>query len=175
MTPMATAKSLKLPDSGVRLESGAPLIKRVISLIIDLTALNFAVFYPFRRLTLGFMSEGQGFRDAVSAIESDPALAANLSRLSLAVFSLVFAYFLITQAAQSQTLGQMIMKIYVRSDRKDGKLSFWSVFVRNLFVFPFFPLILFWVFDPIFMIVTRTNQRLLELLSKTRTVEQVVV
>ena len=70
----------------------------------------------------------------------------------------------------SQTIGKMLMKVYVVSDNKD--LKRWQLLTRNLVFIPIFPFVLLWILDPLFMFFTKTNQRLTEILSKTRVVEK---
>ena len=62
-----------------------------------------------------------------------------------------------------------IDQIYVVSD--DG-MKTWQVLARNIVFIPIFPFILLWVLDPLFMFFTKTNQRLSEILSKTKVVEK---
>ena len=70
----------------------------------------------------------------------------------------------------SQTIGKKIMNIYVVGDsEKPGK---WQLLIRNLFFIPIFPFDLLFIVDPIFMLFTKSNQRLTEILGKTRVVEK---
>ena len=69
-----------------------------------------------------------------------------------------------------QTIGKMLMKIYVVSDNQD--LKAWQLLTRSIVFIPIFPFILLWVLDPLFMFFTKTNQRLSEILSKTKVVEK---
>lgn len=68
----------------------------------------------------------------------------------------------------SQTIGKKLMNIYVVSNINN--LKRWQLFVRNLVFVPIFPFDLLMILDPIFMFFTKTNQRLTEILSKTRVV-----
>lgn len=70
----------------------------------------------------------------------------------------------------TQTIGKMLMKIYVVSD--NANIKTWQLFTRNLVFIPIFPFVLLWVLDPLLMFFTKTNQRLSEILSKTKTVEK---
>ena len=70
----------------------------------------------------------------------------------------------------SQTIGKMLMKVYVASD--NNTLKAWQLLARNLVFIPIFPFVLLWILDPLFMFFTKTNQRLTEILSKTRVVEK---
>ena len=70
----------------------------------------------------------------------------------------------------SQSIGKMLMKIYVISDNK--VLKTWQLLVRNIVFIPIFPFVLLWILDPLFMFFTKTNQRLTEILGKTRVVEK---
>ena len=69
-----------------------------------------------------------------------------------------------------QTIGKALIGIYVVSDNKD--LKAWQLLVRNIVFMPIFPFVLLWLFDPLFMFFTKTNQRLTEILSRTRVVEK---
>ena len=61
------------------------------------------------------------------------------------------------------------MNIYIVSDAGDMKR--WQALVRNLMFIPIFPFDFLFIADPIVMLFTKTNQRLSEILSKTRVVE----
>ena len=69
-----------------------------------------------------------------------------------------------------QTIGKVLMRIYVVSD--NNNLKTWQLLTRNLIFIPIFPFVLLWIIDPLFMFFTKTNQRLTEILSKTKVVEE---
>jgi uncharacterized RDD family membrane protein YckC len=83
---------------------------------------------------------------------------------------LIILYFLMLEIKMSQTIGKMLMKVYVVSDNKE--LKAWQLLARNLVFIPIFPFVLLWILDPLFMLFTKTNQRLSEILGKTRVVEK---
>ena len=68
-----------------------------------------------------------------------------------------------------QTIGKAVMKIYVVSDLSEMKA--WQALTRSIAFIPLFPFFLLWLLDPLFMFFTKTNQRLTEILSKTRVIE----
>ena len=92
-----------------------------------------------------------------------------------------------------QTIGKMLMKIYVVDAREkvagenartlafmasshstsdNNNLKTWQLLARNLVFIPMFPFVLLWVLDPLFMFFTKTNQRLTEILGRTKVVEK---
>ena len=63
------------------------------------------------------------------------------------------------------------MNIAVMSEL--GELTLWQCILRNIVVLPFFPFIILWVVEPIYLFTQ--GRRLLERLSKTRTVQRALV
>ena len=95
-------------------------------------------------------------------------IAMSLAGLIISLF--VILYFYKMEKNMSQTIGKRITGIYVVSDQKE--LKAWQVIVRSLVFLPVFPFILLWIIDPLFMFFNKSNQRLSEILSKTRVVEK---
>jgi uncharacterized RDD family membrane protein YckC len=77
---------------------------------------------------------------------------------------------MILEKELNQTPGKMLFNLYVTSQTKD--LKYWQLFVRSMFLIPVFPFVLLWVIDPIVMLFTKENQRLSEILSRTKVVEK---
>ena len=86
---------------------------------------------------------------------------------------LAFLYFFIMESKMGQTIGKKIMNLHVAGETKD--LKKWQVFVRSLLFIPIFPFDLLVIIDPLFMFFRSSNQRLSEILSKTRVVEKYTV
>ena len=87
---------------------------------------------------------------------------------------LALVYFAYQEYKFKDTIGKRIMKIYVKSDTKELKL--WQCIIRNIYwipLVPFFPLIA--IADFVSMFFTKENQRLSEIMSKTRTVSDYVM
>jgi uncharacterized RDD family membrane protein YckC len=79
-------------------------------------------------------------------------------------------YFVILENKLRQSIGKMIFNLYVEGQDKD--IKYWQLFARSMFLIPIFPFVLLWIIDPIVMLFTKENQRLSEILSKTKVVER---
>lgn len=162
-------KRLNLPAD--REFIGPALIwKRIAAFFIDIAVINLFVLFPFRSLFQGIMPKDYNFSEAYRILSSSANFTGFLTSVSLVMSILIMLYFLMLERKMSQTIGKMLMKVYVMSDNKD--LKAWQLLARNLVFLPVFPFILLWIADPLFMFFTKTNQRLSEILSRTRVVER---
>jgi uncharacterized RDD family membrane protein YckC len=146
--------------------------KRVIAFVIDMMIVNLFALFPFRGLFEGIISEGHSFTEAYNLLSSTD-YSGFLTSVSLAISFLVIMYFYLMERKMSQTIGKMLMKVYVvASDNGNKDLKEWQLLARNMVFIPLFPFILLWLLDPLFMFFTKTSQRLSEILSRTRVVEK---
>lgn len=142
--------------------------KRVAAFMIDMLIINLIILFPFRGLFEGILPKDYSFSEA-SRILSSSDYTGFLTSVSLVVSILMIMYFFLMERKMSQTIGKMLMRVYVVSDNKD--LKAWQLLARNMVFIPLFPFILLWILDPLFLFFNKTNQRLSEILSKTRVVE----
>ena len=162
-------KQLNLPKE--RIFIGPALIwKRIAAFIIDIVILNLIVLFPFRSLFQNIIPKDYSFSEAYKLLSSSTNYAGFISSVSFVISILVILYFLMLERKMGQTIGKMLMKIYVVSDTNN--LKAWQLLTRNLVFIPIFPFVLLWVVDPVFMFFTKTSQRLTEILSRTRVVEK---
>ena len=162
-------KRLNLPKE--RTFIGPALIwKRIAAFFIDLMIINLVVLLPFRALFRSIIPKDYSFSEAYRLLGSSTDYTSFISSVSVVVSILVMLYFLMLEKKMSQSIGKMLMKIYVISDNK--VLKTWQLLVRNIVFIPIFPFVLLWILDPLFMFFTKTNQRLTEILGKTRVVEK---
>jgi len=162
-------KRLNLPEE--RAFIGPALIwKRIAAFFLDMMIINLVVLLPFRRLFQNIIPKEYSFSEAYKFLSSSANFTSYISSISFVMSILIILYFLMLEKKMGQTIGKMLMKIYVVSDNKE--LRAWQLLARNLAFIPVFPFILLWVIDPLFMFFTKTNQRLSEILSKTRVVEK---
>ena len=160
-------KRLNLPKE--KLFVGPALLwKRIAAFLIDILIINFAILFPFQSLFTKIFPRDYSFSEAFKLLSSSSAYAGLINLISFFMAIFVILYFYILEKKMNQSIGKKIMKIYVASDANE--LKFWQVLVRNLVFLPVFPFILLWLIDPIFMLFNKTNQRLSEILSKTRVV-----
>ncbi len=167
----------------------ASVLKRLFAFVIDLFIVNIFIVSPFNPLFASFASDS--FTSAYDVLISNPE-ARNALSLAMAIITImVLLYFCILQIKFGQTIGMMILNIYVikvpdagvvselkKTQRKvskvpsfDIKPGFLDSLIRNLFLIPFFPFMLLWLIDPLFMFLNKNSQRLMEVFSKTLTVE----
>jgi|TARA_Y100000310_G_scaffold22935_2_gene21969 uncharacterized RDD family membrane protein YckC len=161
-------KGLNLPKE--RTFIGPALVwKRIAAFVIDLAIINFVVLIPFKGLLSNLIPENQSFSETYRFFSSS-GYSGLITSISVVLSILLILYFLLLERKYSQTIGKKLMKLFVVSDTKDMKI--WQMIVRNLVLIPIFPFVLLIILDPLFMFFTKTNQRLSEILSKTRVVEQ---
>ena len=162
-------KRLNLPKERVFI--GPALIwKRIAAFFIDMIILNLIVLYPFRNLFQKFIPKDYSFGEAYRLISTSTNYAGFINSVSFVMSVLIILYFFMMERKTSQTIGKMLVKIYIVSDNKD--LKAWQLLVRNIVFIPIFPFVVLWILDPLFMFFTKTNQRLTEILSRTRVVEK---
>ncbi len=165
-------RGLKLPRE--RTFTGPALIwKRLLAFLADLLIINLIIFFPFRRIIQKAVPEFSSYSEAYSFFSSNQSYTATLTIVSLVMALFAVLYFVLLEYKIGQTPGKMFFNISIIGETK--KISFWQFLVRSLFIIPVFPFILLWIIDPLFLFFTKTNQRLSEVLSKTKTIERYVI
>ena len=147
----------------------ALLWKRIAAFFIDMVIINLIVLFPFRRLFQSIIPKDYSFSEAYRLLSTSTDYTSLITLISFVMSVLIIVYFLMMERKMGQTIGKMLMKIYVVGD--NNTLKAWQLLTRNLVFIPIFPFVLLWMLDPLFMFFTKTNQRLSEILSKTRVVE----
>jgi|ETNmetMinimDraft_2_1059921.scaffolds.fasta_scaffold23329_3 hypothetical protein len=165
-------KSLKLPKER-KFTGPASLWKRGLAFMIDMLLIDFVVIFPFRGILSKIMPASVSYSQAYSYLIENPGFAKILSAITVAIGILALIYFSILEWKLNQTVGKILMNIYVVSVSKE--LRYWQALVRSLFIIPLFPLVLLWVIDPLVLAFSKTNQRLSEILSKTKTIQSYVM
>ena len=162
-------KRLNLPKEKTFI--GPALIwKRIAAFFIDMAILNLFVLFPFRGLFKGIIPKDYSFSETYKFLSNSTDYTSFLTSVSFIMSILIILYFIMLERKIGQTIGKMLMKIYVVSDTKT--LNTWQLLVRNLVFIPIFPFVLLWLIDPLFMFFNKTNQRLSEVLSKTKVIEK---
>jgi uncharacterized RDD family membrane protein YckC len=162
-------KKLDLPKE--RTFVGPALVwKRVIAFMIDMLIINLVVLFPFKGLFEVILPKDYSFSEAYRILSGSTNYAGFLTSVSFIMSILIIMYFYMMERKMSQTIGKMLMKIHVASDNKE--IRAWQLLARNAVFLPLFPFVLLWILDPLFMFFTKTNQRLSEILSRTKVVEK---
>lgn len=162
-------RGLNLP--GERTFVGPALVwKRLLAFLTDLLIINLTLFFPFKKIIQKSIPEFSSYSEAYTFLASNQSYTHTLTIVSLVMSLFAILYFALLEYRIQQTPGKMLFNISVVSEAKE--IGFWQCAARSLFIIPIFPFFLLWVIDPLFMFFTKTNQRLSEILSKTRTVER---
>ena len=173
-------KMLNLPKESTFI-GPALLWKRIAAFTIDMGIINLIILFPFRSLFQNIVPKDYSFSEAYNLLSSSANYTSFLTSASFIMSILIILYFLMLERKMSQTIGKMLMKVYVvdasenassRSTSDNKELKAWQLLARNLVFIPIFPFVLLWILDPLFMFFTRTNQRLTEILSKTKEVQK---
>lgn len=147
--------------------------KRMLAFVADLLIINFTLFFPFKKIMQNSIPEFGSYSEAYSFLSTNQSYTATLTIVSLIMASFAILYFALLEYKLGQTPGKMLFNIFVLNDVK--KISFWQYIVRSIFIIPIFPFVLLWIIDPLFIFFTKTNQRLSEILSKTKTVSKYII
>lgn len=149
----------------------ASLGKRILAFIIDIVIILLIISLTFSSITKKIFPQNYSISEIFSMANSDSSLGTILTLISLSMFIITFLYFYLLEKKLKQTIGKIMLNIYITSGNKE--LKSWQVLVRNLYFLPISPLIfLLGVVDVLFLVFNKNGQRLLEILSKTRVVEQ---
>lgn len=160
---------LRLPKE--RTFTGPALIwKRIAAFFIDMAIINLFVLFPFRKLFESIVPKDYSFSEAYKFLSSSADFTGFISLVSFIMSIFIILYFYLLEKKMQQTIGKAIMKIYVISG--NNELKKWQLLVRNIVFIPLFPFILLWLADPLFMLFNKSNQRLSEILSRTKVVQK---
>ena len=147
----------------------ASILKRLIAFIIDLFIINLIILFPFRKIFDNIVPESDSFSKTFDFLRDNAEASSTITFLMFVIAFLAILYFVIMEKKLGQSVGKMLFNLHVKSQGKD--LKNWQLFVRSIFLIPIFPFVLLWIIDPIVMLFTKENQRLSEILSRTKVVE----
>ena len=161
---------LNLPKQRT-MKADAAVWKRIVSFFIDFFIIQFIIFGPFSSAIEAGIPVSDDFMENYNMLQNNPGIITNIIPMFIAIFLLVYAYFVVFEYRLKQTPGKMFFNLELVAT--DKKLSIGKVLLRNLAVIPIFPLSLLWIIDPLYLIIT--GKRLSDNLSKTKYIEEVVV
>ena len=145
----------------------APIWRRALAFLIDLALVEVFLVMPFWGL-IKKSASGQSVADIMAFLAAHPKAVVSLNMVTLFLTMMVMAYFVVLEYAMGQTVGMLLLRLRVRS--LHNHIHWWQLVIRHLFLIPMFPFVLFLVAEPLSLVWTRGESRLLERLSKTRTV-----
>ena len=163
------ATELDLPKKRTHLLD-VSLPKRTLAFLIDLIILDFFIMSVYS-LSIKKLLPNVPFSELVSYLQVTPIILTKIILLLTLLGLTILTYFVYLQHKLSQTIGMHVFKLFVvSSDKKKGELTLSQLIIRNLYLLPFFPFVLFWVIEPIYLAIY--NKRLLEKWSNTKLVEE---
>lgn len=143
----------------------ANLLKRAIAFIIDLAVIDVVVGFPFNSLIEKFAP-----KNPFELIQSsNPAII----KIGFVMAILAVLYFALLEYRIGQTIGKIVMNLYVENENKEKK--FWQYIVRSVFMIPAIPFAFFWIIDLGYLAFTNGQTRFLEKISYTKTVMKVKI
>ncbi len=145
---------LKLPKQRVYVKN-AGFIKRLLAFAADILLLDIVVFSSFQALLTGV------------TVDFSTQLSPHLYAIAVVLSLITMTYFILFEYLLGQTPGKMLLGIKVEN------ATLWRAFVRNLHFIPVFPFPLLWILEPAYLLWRKS--RLLEVLTKTRTVERIII
>ncbi len=160
--------SLKLPKSRI-VETNCSLIKRFLAFVLDLMILDFVVFFPMKKVLSSLIPQNMALSSSSIILGNNPDLFNKILIIMVYLSLVAVIYFSVLEYKFQQTIGKMILKIYIKSN----KLSFWKFVLSNLTLIPVFPFIILWVVDPLYLFFK--GQRFMEQISNITLVERVAV
>jgi uncharacterized RDD family membrane protein YckC len=148
----------------------ANILKRMLAFLLDMIILSFLAF-PLQAFMK--IEQKETFSETLKAMVASPEVGSRIALVAFFFAILAILYFTILEYMTRQSVGKIMFGLHV--DAIDRKLGFWQALGRNLFLLPFIPFSILAIVDPFVMLFTKDNQRLSEILTKTKVVEYVKV
>jgi len=145
--------------------------RRFGAFLVDYIILNAFVLFPFSNL-LEKIFKTDSLADIMAIVSGDSMNVPALMYISFFMAVIALLYFAILEWRLNQTIGKIMMKIFVVSikDKKDAKMSFFQSIVRSLGVLFLFVMPIITIIDSAIIFFNKDRQRFLEKTSKTKTV-----
>jgi len=146
----------------------ASIPRRLIAFIIDLLIIDFVILSPFNKFFQMIIPSGT-LSEQIRFFQENPKISNPINLLLIVIGILVLFYFTIFEYKISQTPGKIITGLYVIPQKK---VKFINYLLSNITFIPVFPFYLLWIIDPVYMIISPKNQRLMEKLNNLLVVQK---
>lgn len=143
--------------------------RRTLAFIFDVLILSFTVFAPLSIFFERFVPVAD-ISTTYNSMLHNQKMSSVITILMLFIFTLTIFYFSMLEYILGQTAGKRMVGLKVEDIYGNGP-SFWQCLIRNLVLLPIFPFILFWILDPLYLLISK--QRLSEQLTRTKTVNYI--
>ena len=156
-------RGLNLPKERT-FTTSAGTLKRIAAFIIDMFIVYFLIGFPLNSLLQKLTPEPESLVESINQIMSF-SISGWFLFVVISMEIITLLYFILLEYKTGQSIGKIIMKIKVVSEKKS--LRFWQLLVRGLFLL----VDILFIIDIIYYVFRRDKRRMLEVLSKTKTVE----
>lgn len=135
----------------------AQLWKRALAYLIDSLIISTVILYPFNKYLTSIS------KDIISILKAEIQIT---TTATLSILTLTYLYFVLMEGTTRQTIGKMMMNVYITSTRKE--LNITQILLRNITK----PFTIVLIIDTLYMIFKRVPQRLFDTFAGTTVVEQ---
>jgi uncharacterized RDD family membrane protein YckC len=158
----------------------APIWRRVTAFLLDYIIINSLILFPFNNLMQRILKTDNIF-EIMSMMGSRSGNISGLVIISLFMGMISLLYFSIIEWKSFQSIGKIIMKIFVISTNKKinnkemPKLTFIQSVLRSLPVLFFFIFPILAMVDIISLLFNKEKLRIMEKISNTKTVSAALI
>lgn len=146
--------------------------KRFFAFIIDLLILDIIIFNSLKNIILNIIPNNLPYTELALFIENNPDILNKIMVIFIYLSLIIIIYFTVLEFKFSQTVGKMLLGIFVKSSNKKP-LTFTRVLLSNIIFIPIFPFVLFWLIEPLYILFT--NRRIMEKISNIKVVQEVLI
>ena len=146
-------------------------LRKTLAFVLDLMIINLFIIPGFRGV-LAKLVPAVGFREVFSfynTMMSNPGTMTALTFVSILLSFYILLYFSLSEYIAGSTIGMAMLNMRVTAT-DNGRISLFKSLIRNIFCIPFFPFILIWIADPLFLVIKGSGQRMTEYFTKTMVV-----
>ena len=137
------------------------LTRRVLAYIIDTAILNLILLAPIIKQMQKIVGDNTSFTSSYQFFINNPQKISAVVILGFMLIILTIAYYSILEFKLRQTIGKMLLGIKVMSKKANFKYS--QTLIRNISK----PISILFIFDVIYLLVKKQNQRFFEKISDT--------
>ena len=142
------------------------LTRRVLAYIIDTAILNLILLAPIIKQMQKIVGDNTSFTSSYQFFINNPQKISAVVILGFMLIILTIAYYSILEFKLRQTIGKMLLGIKVMSKKANFKYS--QTLIRNISK----PISILFIFDVIYLLVKKQNQRFFEKISDTVVLRQ---
>lgn len=162
---------LNLPERRMFVGS-ASIWKRIAAFVLDLLIIDVLLLGSYDTLLRNILKADTA-TSIFQKLQSDSSISTLITMLFFVITMIILAYFILFDYLIGQTPGKILLNIRVVSLSEDGfaEIAFWQAVIRSLFLIPTLPFIILWIADPAYLFFSKENQRLSELVCRTKVIE----